>query len=103
MFKNVCCDYTGGGIWVYSALFNNEVWLYGGLDNYFGSYDIPGEEIEETGCHYEEHEKVPSVPFPTWQEVLDSIRENCDEVTFKAAEKSLRCFNPDLTERCIGI
>ena len=45
---NVTCDYTGGGVWVYSALFNNEVWLYGGLDWYFGSYSIPGQRLKRS-------------------------------------------------------
>lgn len=103
-FDHVSCDYTGGGIWVYSALFNGEVWLYGGLDNYFGSYDQPGAVIEERlGCDYDSHWKTASVPYPTWSEILRSIRQNCDGYTAEQAERSLRYFNPDMSARCIEV
>lgn len=104
-FENVRCYYTGGGIYVYSALFNGEVWLYGGLDNYFGSYDLSGETIEEFhGCNYDAHWKKPSIPYPRWYEILESIHENCDMSTYVEAERILNHYNPGprMFDRCIG-
>lgn len=100
---NVTCDYTGGGIWVYSALFNNEVWLYGSLDWYFGSYSIKGSEIEdEHDNDYDSFWKNPSVPFPTWLEVLLSLRSAPNSDMFFAEwEDIIRRANPNMTERCI--
>ena len=99
---NVTCDYTGGGIWVYSALLNNEVWLYGGLDWYFGSYDIPGSQIDDTDQDYDAHWKNPSVPFPTWNEILDSLRSApYSEYHFSEWKDQLHRANPDMEERCI--
>lgn len=102
-FENVKCDYTGGGIYVYSALFNGEVWLYGGLDNYFGSYDVPGQVVEEDfGCDYDAHWKKPSVPYPTWNDILGSLRETYgDDPQVDYMELSLRRSNPDMNARCI--
>lgn len=95
LFSHVQCDYTGGGIYVYSALYNGEVWLYGGLDNYFGSYDLPAETIEEYhDCNYEAHVKVPSIPYPTWNDILESIRVNCDSSTYDDAERIINHYNP---------
>lgn len=95
LLSNVKCYYTGGEIYVYSALFNGEVWLYGGLDNYFGSYDLSGETIEQFhDCNYEAHVKVPSIPYPTWNDILDSIRVNCDPSTYDDAERILNHYNP---------
>jgi len=105
---NVSCVYTGGGIYVYSALFNDEVWLYGGLDNYFGSFDAPIDEVEtdfdENGfINYEKHWKTPSVPFPTWNEILQSLRDRFGEdPQVDYMELSLRRANPDMNARCIG-
>ena len=102
-FEHVKCYYTGGGIWVYSALFNGEVWLYGGLDWYFGSYSIPAEEIEEQhDCDYDSYWKNPSIPFPTWNEILESIRAAMpDSPNISEMEDALRSANPDMNERCI--
>ena len=100
---NVTCDYTGGGVWVYSALFNNEVWLYGGLDWYFGSYSIPGTEIEEKhDCDYDRYWKNPSVPFPTWNDILDSLRKTySNDGNLYYMERQLRNTNPNMDEPCI--
>lgn len=107
-FEHVECDYTGGGIWVYSALYNGEVWLYGGLDWYFGSYDMKGDDIDPSAepdvpDAYEAHWKVPSIPYPTWNEILESLRENLgDDPNLDEMEAQLRRANPDMNERCIG-
>lgn len=102
---NVTCIYTGGGIYVYSALFNDEVWLYGGLDNYFGSYDIPGEKVEESDMNYDAHWKTPSIPYPKWYEILASIRNNCDPSTYAEAERIILHYNPGfmMFDPCIGV
>lgn len=101
--SNVECYYTGGGIYVYSAMFNNEVWLYGGLDWYFGSYDIKGEEIENNDMEYEKHWKSPSIPYPTWNEILQSLRDSLgSDPNLYEMERQLRDANPDMNERCIG-
>lgn len=99
----VRCDYTGGGIYVYSALYNGEVWLYGGLDNYLGSYDRPGQVIEEThGCDYETYWKNPAVPFPTWREILESVREACPEYVYRDVRRMMEHDCTDMDKRCIG-
>jgi len=105
-FENVKCYYTGGGVYVYSALYNGEVWLYGGLDWYFGSYSIPGEEIEaEHDNDYDTYWKVPSIPYPTWNEILQSIldaypEDDHPEVVYM--ERQILDANPDMNARCIG-
>lgn len=100
---NVTCDYTGGGIWVYSARFNDEVWLYGGLDWYFGSYSIKGSEIEdEHDSDYDSYWMNPSVPFPTWNEILQSLRTVPESTLFfDEWEYQLRRANPNMNEPCI--
>ena len=97
---NVTCDYTGGGVWVYSARFNDEVWLYGGLDWYFGSYSIRGSEIEdEHDNDYDLFWKNPSVPFPTWNEILESLRTAPDsDLFFDEWEHLLRHANPEVND-----
>lgn len=96
----VRCDYTGGGIYVYSALFNQEVWLETDFD-LVNSLDIRPDRMIDYGYNYDAHWKKPSVPYPTWKEILDSIRKNCDEDTCRHAEKIMRFYNPDLNARCI--
>ena len=95
LLTNVKCYYTGGGIYVYSALFNGEVWLFGGLDNYFGSYDLSGEVINDMEeVDFDSHVKTPSIPYPTWNDILESIRENCSDSTYTDCERILRNYNP---------
>ena len=103
---NVSCVYTGGNIWVYSALFNNEVWLYGGLDtDYFDSYDIdPLQYEKDNDCSFDcpaEHLAIPSVPYPTFGEVLESIRENCSEEAYEYAESFMRANHVGFSNLCI--
>ena len=101
---NVSCVYTGGGIYVYSARFNDEVWIGGGLDNYFGSYDLPLFVIDEY-CYsdYDSHWKKASVLYPTWNDIIQSLREEYhDDPLLHEMEASIIRYNPNLNERCIG-
>lgn len=73
------CDYTGGGIYIYTALFNGEVWVSTDFD-LAGSYDIHPDEVErdllpDGYINYDGHWKDPSVPYPTWKEIIRSVRE----------------------------
>lgn len=84
------------------------MYLAGDLDGYFGSYDAPIEEVESDldssgGYQYEKHMKKPSVPFPTWQEILDSIRENCDPYVVSAAERIFSDYGKKMDEPCMEI
>ena len=105
---NVSCDYTGGGIYVYSALYNNDVWLttdFYGSGNY-GSYDVPWASIgaEDDNYNYDEHWKDPAGPLPTWGEILESIRKNrdteaCSNMCFDEVERIIKQEHPDLDVR----
>lgn len=102
---NVSCEYTGGGIWIYSALFNNEVWIYGSLDDLsFDSYDIdPSVYEKEIGGSFDcpvEHLAIPSIPYPTFGEILESIRLNCSESAYVEAEESMRADGVGFSEPC---
>ena len=90
---NVLCYYSGGGIYIYSALLNNDVWITTDFE-FYGSYDMRWEEInedltEDGHIPYEEHWKEPAGQYPTWREVLDSIRKNCDSTTVHYAEEQI--------------
>lgn len=101
---NVKCNYTGGGIYVVTARFNDEVWLATDGDIY-GTYDVPWEDIEEKyNCEYEAHEKAPSVPLPTWQELLDAVMESYNSgespnMLPGEVEHIIKWYNPDLSLR----
>ena len=104
---NVYCTYTGGNIWIYTALFNDEVWLYGGLDtDYFDSYDInPWQYEKENNGSFDcpaDHLAIPSVPYPTFGDILESIRQNCSEEAYEYAETFMRMNNVRFSELCIG-
>ena len=82
---------TGGGCVIYTALFNNEVWNAPDFES-VASYDIPCEEVDEDFCNndvpYEAHYKYTSIPYPTWRDVLNSIKKDKPECA-------------DYVERCI--
>ena len=103
---NVSCDYTGGNIWVYSALFNGEVWIYGGIDScFFDSYDIDPHEYErENDCTFDcpvEHLAIPSIPYPTFGEILDSIGKHCSMEAYDCAEACMRANHVRFSRPCI--
>lgn len=85
---NVSCYYTGGGIWIYEAKYNDEVWIVTDFE-LSGSYDIPWNEIEGGSENYEEHWKLASVPYPTWKEIARSVRENCPDADIYSIDRLL--------------
>lgn len=98
---DVKCVYTGGGIYVYTARFNDEVWIATDFD-LVGSYDTPWEIItDELNCDYESHEKKPSVPYPTWDEILDSIHENCDSSTYSDVKRIMEYYEDKPNQRIL--
>lgn len=82
-FTNVSFEYTGGGIYVFTALYNGEVWFVTDFlcpDSY-GCYDIHPSKVEEDVTingliNYDGHWKNPSCPLPTWCEVVMAIEES---------------------------
>ena len=101
---NVKCYYTGGGAYVYSALFNNEAWIHGSLyTNWFHAYDIEPEKYEEEiqgafDCP-EEH-MVTLSEYPTYGEILESIRSTGDVDAYEYAKASMKADGIDLDETC---
>ena len=103
---NVECYHSGGGVFSYTALFNNEVYLAGDLDGDFESYDAPYGDVERDldsngDYQFKKHKKKPSVPFPIWQEILDSIRDNCDPFVVNVAEEIFSSYGKRMNEPCI--
>ena len=76
---NVFCTYTGGGIYVYHALYKNDVWILTDISDY-GTYDIsPAIIEEELDNDYDSHWKDVDYELPTWADILDSIRKHYGE------------------------
>ena len=72
---DVYCTYTGGGIYVVTARYG-EVYIASDLETY-GSYDVPYDDIENKyGCDYDGHWKNSPVPYPTWAELYEAIKES---------------------------
>lgn len=92
---NVSCEYTGGGVYVYTALLNNEVWFMTDFQTYdsYGCYDAPLDEVEQDilpdgHINYNGHWKDPSAPLPQWYEIVRSIRSA--GMDFTADEVAIR-------------
>ena len=101
---DVSCYYTGGNIYIYEAKFNDEVWIATDFE-LTGSYDMPWHEIDDGDQNYDAHEKKASVPYPTWVDILQSVRENCDQSTVHDVEKILEyycSFDQKMTDRILG-
>ena len=100
---DVRCDYTGGGIYVVTAKYGN-VYFLSDLDLY-GTYSIPAKEIEEEhGNDYDSFWKDPDEPLPTWEELLNAIRESYDSgdstnMVISEVENILREYHPNLRIR----
>ena len=113
MITDVYCYYTGGGIYIYSAKYN-DVYLYGSLDQVLECYRHRGEVLwqDESVCEYfgwldemkefshvtdpyDYYVSPEEIEYPTWQEILDSLR-NATELSIEA-DDNLRYWNPDLT------
>lgn len=67
---------TGGGCVMYTAKFNDEVWIATDFEEVF-SYDCPQAEadkdFQEHNIDYYYHYKTASVPYPTWKDILESV------------------------------
>lgn len=93
---NVSCEYTGGGIYVFTALLNDEVWFttdFMTYDNY-GCYDAPPAVVEEDlrpdgTINYDGHWKNLSAPLPQWIEIVMSLRAAGMDFTADEVEKRL--------------
>ena len=115
---NVSCEYTGGGIYVFTALLNYEVWFttdFMTYDNY-GCYDAPPYIVEDDlrpdgTINYDGHWKDPSAPLPQWIEIVMVVREKygdsmADEISKRLpADKYCRVgeteppYHNNITER----
>ena len=102
-FTNVECTYTGGGVYVVTAMYG-DVHFTSDLDLY-GTYDASNDVIEENyDCDYDSHWKDPSEPLPSWGDLLSAIMEShengysnnmdADEVI-----KIMLRYHPDLSIR----
>lgn len=100
---NVYCTYTGGGIYVCTAKYA-DVWFVTDFEMY-GTYDVPYDDIEEKYDYdYDSHTKDPSVPLPTWADVLEAIMDSykngkSDNMDPYEVERSIRYLHPDLSLR----
>ena len=72
--SDVRCDYTGGGIWVYTAKYG-PAWLIGTLDTYINAYDeyVDTNSEEASDYDYEAHCVDKYLVMPTWGDILDSL------------------------------
>ena len=92
---NVSCEYTGGGVYVYTALLNDDVWFMTDFQTYdsYGCYDAPLDVVEadilpDGYINYDGHWKDPSAPLPQWYEIVRSIRSA--GMDFTADEVAIR-------------
>lgn len=83
---DVSCEYTGGGIYVFTAKLNDEVWFMTDFQTYdsYGCYDSPLDVVEADilpdGCiNYDGHWKTPSFPLPQWVDILHAVKESCGD------------------------
>ena len=93
---NVEFYYSGGGCVLYSAKFNNEVWISTDFETVY-CYDVPSVIADDdfiNGIPYESHRKNPSVPLPTWNDIYDSICEHVPSMV-KQAKLSMSGINPN--------
>ena len=93
---NVSCEYTGGGIYVYTALLNDDVWFMTDFQTYdsYGCYDAPldvveADELPDGHINYDGHFVNPPFPLPQWIEIVNSIREAGMEFTATEVESRL--------------
>lgn len=91
---NVSCEYTGGGVYVYTALLNDDVWFMTDFQTYdsYGCYDAPLDVVEadilpDGHINYDGHWKNPSAPLPQWIDILQSIKDM--EFTYDEVYKRL--------------
>lgn len=83
---NVSCNYTGGGIYVFTALLNDDVWFTTDFQTYdsYGFYDAPLDVVEadilpDGHINYDGHWKNPSFPLPQWLDILNAVKDTCGQ------------------------
>ena len=94
--------HTGGGCILYTARFNDEVWMATDFET-VEYYDVPKEEADkdfDNGVPYEDHFKTPSVPLPTWGDVCESIREHVPSMVH---QMELCVKDIDLSAPCVSL
>lgn len=73
---NASCEYTGGGNYVYQAKYNG-YWVYGNIDEWMYAFKIEpfryAKRTDSTEAPW--HRELHGVEFPTWQEIIDSLRD----------------------------
>lgn len=85
-FSDVKCDYTGGGIWVYTAKYG-PCWLMGELGGYINAYDEYKDPADDDvgDYDYKGHCVDKYINMPTWAEILESL-ETINDVNFSEWE-----------------
>ena len=115
-FSEVHCYYTGGGVYVYSAKYGDN-YLYGSLDQTIDCFSVRGEVLfhDEDVCesfgwldemksfnaggHEMDYYLGPDdVQYPTWQEILDSLRLDPEDGMCNGAAEALMIWNLDLSK-----
>ena len=113
---DVYCYYTGGGIYTYSARYG-DAWLYGRLDEYIECFKVRGEVLfhDEVVCEgygwldemnaftlegneYDYYISPEDIQYPTWKDILDSLKEAYTARGVSDMEACLIGWNPDLTK-----
>lgn len=72
---HVNCQYTGGGIYVYQAMYKGH-WIYGGLDSWMDAYNYePFLYMQETdSSETPEEDRIDTDDFPTWRDIIASLK-----------------------------
>ena len=78
---NVSCIYTGGNIYTYQAMYNG-YWIYGSLDSTMDAYSYePFRYWKDTdSSESPEDYRIDGADFPTWSEIIESLRQPGSEV-----------------------
>jgi len=73
----VSCEYTGGNIYVYQALYNGKYWIYGGLDSWMDAYSYEPflYQRETDSTESPEQYRVDTDDFPTWRDIIRSLKQ----------------------------
>lgn len=72
---NASCIYTGGGIYVYQAMYKG-YWIFGALDSTMDAYSYePFQYWKDTdSSESPEDYRISVADFPTWADIIESIR-----------------------------
>lgn len=84
----VSCEYTGGNIYVYQAMYKGKYWIYGSLDEWMYAFSIePFRYQHRNDCGDAPwHRELRGVEFPTWREIADSLRQEDADVGYNVTE-----------------